>query len=88
MLLGDNHHFVNTDGKSQQQIIDMIFKEKEIREAKEREDRRDAAEKLAKNKADVTMPKAQEPKKAELATVPHPTAIGRAITKLRNTLHI
>lgn len=88
MLVFDNHHSINTDGKSQQQIIELIFKEQELKDLKEAERRREAEAKLKENKAEVTAPVAAAVKKAELATVPHPTAIGRAIQKVRKTLHI
>lgn len=88
MLVFDNHHSINTEGKSQAQIIELIFKEQELKDLKAAEDRKKAEEALKANKADVTAPAAAAVKKAELATVPHPTAIGRAIQKVRKTLHI
>lgn len=90
MLVFDNHHIIKTDGKTTEQIVDMRFKEYEIRQAKEREERMAREAELQANKKEITAPVAkEEPKaKAELATVPHPSAIGRAIAKLRNTLHI
>lgn len=61
MFIGDHH--VNTEGKSREQIIELHFKEWELRQAKEREDRLAAEAKLAQNKADVTEKKPAAPEK-------------------------
>ena len=58
-----DRHYVKTDGKSTEQILDLIFKEREIRAAKEREDRAEAARKLAENKAEITAKKPAAPEK-------------------------
>ncbi|HYD19373.1 MAG TPA: hypothetical protein VEF76_12930 [Patescibacteria group bacterium] len=86
MLLGNNHHFVNTEGKSVEQIIDLMFKEKEIREAKEREDRRQAAaEQLQKAKAEVTEKK---PAAISASPVTEPHGLNKVIQQVRKSLHI
>jgi len=89
MLVFDNRHTINTEHMTREQIIEARFKEYEIRQAKEREDRKAREAELQANKKEITAPVAKEEPKAktELATVPHPSAIGRAITKIRNTLH-
>lgn len=88
MLLSDNHHYVSTEGKSIEEIVDLRFKEYEIRKRKEAEDRAALEAKLKENKTEMTSPKKEEPKKVELATVSHTTAFGRAVTKLRHALHL
>ncbi|MDF3025471.1 MAG: hypothetical protein K0R10_2832 [Alphaproteobacteria bacterium] len=82
MLL--DKHYVNTEGKSVEQIIDIMFKEKEIREAKEREDRRAQAEALEKAKAEITE------KKPAVTAAPAPAASGfnRVIQQVRKSLHL
>lgn len=85
-MLVFNHHHINTEGKSVEQIVDIRFKEAEIRAAKEAEDRAELARKLAENKKDLVTPAKDEPKKVELATVPHPTGIGRLVSKVRQKL--
>lgn len=81
MLL--DKHYVNTEGKSVEQIIDIMFKEKEIREAKEREDRRAQAEALEKAKAEIT-------EKKPVVATPTPAASGfnRVIQQVRKSLHL
>lgn len=82
MLL--DRHYVNTEGKSVEQIIDIMFKEKEIREAKEREDRRLQAEAREKAKAEITE------KKPAVTPAPAPAASGfnRVIQQVRKSLHL
>lgn len=82
MLL--DRHYVNTEGKSVEQIIDIMFKEKEILEAKEREDRRLQAEAHEKAKAEITE------KKPAVAPAPAPAASGfnRVIQQVRKSLHL
>lgn len=82
MLL--DRHYINTEGKSVEQIIDIMFKEKEIREAKEREDRAERERALQATKAEVTE------KKPVVAASPAPAASGfnRVIQKVRNSLHL
>jgi hypothetical protein len=82
MLL--DRHYINTEGKSVEQIIDIMFKEKEIREAKEREDRAERERALLATKAEVTE------KKPVVAASAAPAASGfnRVIQKVRNSLHL
>ncbi len=81
-MLLDKHH-INTDGKSVEQIIDIMFKEKEIREAKEREDRRTQAEALEKAKAEIT-----EKKPAVTVTPAPASGFNRVIQQVRKSLHL
>ncbi len=81
MLL--DKHYVNTEGKSVEQILDIMFKEKEIREAKEREDRRAREAALQAVKAEVT-----EKKPAVTATPAPASGFNRVIQQVRKSLHI
>lgn len=80
MLLG--HHFVNTDGKSREEIVELRFKEWELRQAREREEREEAAKKLAENKGDVTA------KKEPPAPKPHAAPHFPDLKKLLGKLHL
>jgi hypothetical protein len=52
-MLFENNHVVSTHGKSTQEIVDLRFKEWEIRQRKEADERAALAAKMQENKRDI-----------------------------------
>jgi hypothetical protein len=61
-------------GKSIEEIVDLRFKEYEIRQAREREQLAALHKAQAENKQDVTAPKAEKP--------PHVSVVAKVLHKL------
>lgn len=72
-------------GKSIEEIVDLRFKEWEIRKAREREEREALQKAASENKADVTAPK---PAQIAAAHEFHlPPAVKNVISKVKQHLH-